>query len=99
MQRFLPMIFAEGSSRPKYRSRLRFKCSSIHEFKTVDKLPVHELGAVNDHSLRFKYSATSLDQIEDLSSVTPGDPEIKPIPLIISGRSVQFFTNGGVTPI
>ena len=40
----------------------------------------------------------SLDQIEDLSSVTPGDPEITPIPLLISRLSVQFFTNGGVAP-
>jgi hypothetical protein len=31
MQRFLPIIFAEGSSRPKERSCLRFKCSSVHE--------------------------------------------------------------------
>jgi hypothetical protein len=28
----------------------------------VDRLPVHELSAVNDHSLRFKYSATSVAQ-------------------------------------
>jgi hypothetical protein len=41
----------------------------------------------------------SLDQIEDLSSVTPGGQEITPIPLLISRLSVQFFTNGGVTPI
>jgi hypothetical protein len=41
---------------------------------------------------------SNLDQIEDLSSVTPGDPEITPIPLLISGLSVQFFTKGGVTP-
>jgi K+-transporting ATPase KdpF subunit len=40
----------------------------------------------------------SLDQIEDLSSVSPVDLDITPIPLVISGLSVQFFTNGGVTP-
>jgi hypothetical protein len=58
MQRFLPMISTKGSSRPKNRSCLRFKYSSVHELKAADKLPVHELSAVNDHSLRFKYSAT-----------------------------------------
>jgi hypothetical protein len=40
----------------------------------------------------------SLDQIEDLSSVSSVDLDITPIPLVISGLSVQFFTNGGVTP-
>jgi hypothetical protein len=58
MQRFLPMISAEGSSRPKDRSSLRFKCSSVPELKPVDRLPVHDLSAVNAHSLRFEYSAT-----------------------------------------
>jgi hypothetical protein len=33
---------------------LRFKCSAVHELEAVDKLPVHELSAVNDRSLRFK---------------------------------------------
>ena len=41
----------------------------------------------------------SLDQIEDLSGVNPVDPNIRPILLVISGLSVQFFTNGGVTPM
>jgi hypothetical protein len=36
----LPMISAEGSSRPKDRSCLRFKCISVHELKAGDKLPV-----------------------------------------------------------
>jgi hypothetical protein len=40
----------------------------------------------------------SLDQIEDLSSVNPVGPDVRPIPLVISGLNVQFFTNGGVTP-
>jgi hypothetical protein len=40
----------------------------------------------------------SLDQIEDLSSVSSVDLDITPIPLVISGLSVQFSTNGGVTP-
>jgi hypothetical protein len=38
---------------------LRFKCSSIPELKALDRLPVHELSAVNGQSLRFKYSATA----------------------------------------
>jgi hypothetical protein len=37
---------------------LRFKCCSRHDLQPVDRLPVHELSAVNGHSLRFKYSAT-----------------------------------------
>jgi hypothetical protein len=36
-----------------------FKCSSVHQLKPVDRLPVHELSAANGHSLRFKYRATS----------------------------------------
>jgi hypothetical protein len=40
----------------------------------------------------------SLDRIEDLSSVSPIDPDITPIPLVNSGLSVQFSTKGGVTP-
>jgi hypothetical protein len=39
----------------------------------------------------------SLDQIEDLSSVSPVDLDITRIPLAISGLSVHVFTNGGVT--
>ena len=35
----------------------------------------------------------SLDQIEDLFSVSSVDLDITPIPLVISGLSVQFFTN------
>jgi hypothetical protein len=34
------------------------KCCSRHDLQPVDRLPVHELSAVNGHSLRFKYSAT-----------------------------------------
>jgi hypothetical protein len=57
------MISAEGSSRPKDLSCLRFKCSAVHELKAVDELPVHELSAVNDRSLRFKYSATAEQEL------------------------------------
>src|SRR5205823_14304883 len=38
---------------------LRFKCSSVRESKPINRLPVHELSAVNDHCLRFKYKATA----------------------------------------
>ena len=31
-------------------------------------------------------------------NVSPVDPDIRPIPLVISRLSVQFFTNGGVKP-
>ena len=31
-------------------------------------------------------------------NVSPVDPDIRPIPLVISRLSVQFFTNGGVNP-
>ena len=34
-----------------------------------------------------------------MSSVSPVDTDIAPIPLVISGLSVQFFTNGGVTQL
>jgi hypothetical protein len=53
------MIFAEESSRPKDRGCLRFKCSSFYELNAVNTLPVHDLGAVNDYILRFKYSSTT----------------------------------------
>ena len=32
--------------------------SSVRELKATDRLPVHELSAVNGHCLRFKYRAT-----------------------------------------
>src|SRR5271166_4031498 len=54
------MIFAEESSRPKDRGCLRFKCSSFYELNAVNTLPVHDLSAVNDYILRFKYSSTSV---------------------------------------
>src|SRR6516165_3529018 len=38
---------------------LRFKCSSVRESKPVNTLPIHELSAVNNHCLRFKYGATA----------------------------------------
>ena len=37
---------------------LRFKCSSVRESKPINRLPVHELSAVNGHCLRFKCRAT-----------------------------------------
>jgi hypothetical protein len=52
------MIFAEEISRPEDRGCLRFKCSSFYELNAVNTLPVHDLSAVNDYILRFKYSST-----------------------------------------
>jgi hypothetical protein len=52
------MIFAEESSRPEDRRCLRFKCSSFYELNAVNTLAVHDLSAVNDYILRFKYSST-----------------------------------------
>ena len=52
------MILAEESSRPEDRRCLRFKCSSFYELNAVNTLPVHDLSAVNDCILRFKYSST-----------------------------------------
>src|SRR5208282_6212925 len=56
LNRRLPCYFR---GRSKNRGCLRFKCNSVHELKPVDRLPVHELSAVNGHSLRFKYRATT----------------------------------------
>ena len=53
------MIFAEESSRPEDRRCLRFKYSSFYELNAVNTLPVHDLSAVNDYILRFKYSSTA----------------------------------------
>ena len=57
------MIAAEGKCRPVDRCCLRFKCSSVYELKAVDKLPVHELSAVNDRGPQFKYSPTTIARI------------------------------------
>jgi hypothetical protein len=43
---------------PKLRQN-RFKYNSVHELNTVNRLPVHDLSAVNDCILRFKYSSTA----------------------------------------
>ena len=59
MYRFVPMISAEEISLPKDRRCLRFKCNSFYELNAVNTLPVHDLSAVNDCILRFKYSSTA----------------------------------------
>src|ERR1700724_1763571 len=59
MYRFVPMIPAEEISLPKDRRCLRFKCDSFYELNAVNTLPVHDLSAVNDCILRFKYSLTT----------------------------------------
>src|SRR5262249_26196007 len=38
--------------------KLSWTCKFIPELKAADRLPAHELSAVNGHCLRFKYSAT-----------------------------------------
>src|SRR5271165_4282537 len=69
MYRFVPMIFAEEISLPKDRRCLRFKCDSFYELNAVNTLPVHDLSAVNDCILRFKYRSThvksTVDQLVD----------------------------------
>ncbi len=67
------MIFAEESSRPKDRGCLRFKCSSFYELNAVNTLPVHDLGAVNDYILRFKYSSTA-GQSDGVSRIRLREP-------------------------
>ena len=57
-----------------------------------------EPGSNTAPELLWRHFRDSLDQIEDLSSVSPVDPDLRPIPSVISGLSVQFFTNGGVAP-
>ena len=42
-------------------NNLFFAVRIVYELKAVDKLPVHELSAVNDRGLQFKYSATVAD--------------------------------------
>ena len=59
MYRFVPMISAEEISLPKARRCLRFKCNSFYELNAVNTLLVHDLSAVNDCILRFKYSSTT----------------------------------------
>jgi hypothetical protein len=54
------------------------------EFKPVDRLPVHELSAVNGHSLRFKYSATSdaqgdLDHSREIGDIPLPHENIEPV--------------------
>jgi len=43
----------------KNRGCLRFKCSSSRDLKPADRLPIHELSAVNGRCLRFKCSPTA----------------------------------------
>ena len=60
MYRSVPMISTEEISLPKDRRCLRFKCNSFYELNAVNTLPVHDLSAVNDCILRFKYSSTGV---------------------------------------
>jgi hypothetical protein len=63
------MMFDEESSRPEDRRCLRFKCSSFYELNAVNTLPVHDLSAVNDYILRFKYSSTSVAGLPNVSGL------------------------------
>src|SRR5208337_357598 len=56
--RFLPMIFAEESSRPEDRRCLRFKCSSFYELNAMNTLPVHDLSAVRQGTLKLRLEHT-----------------------------------------
>ena len=40
--------------------------------KQLDRLPVHELSTVNDHSLRFECSATSADRVYGCTEIFSG---------------------------
>src|ERR1700738_600894 len=68
MYRFVPMISAEEISLPKDRRCLRFKCNSFYELNAVNTLPVHDLSAVNDCILRFKYSSTVIIEDEPVAA-------------------------------
>ena len=73
----------------------------LYEVSFPDPPPVRdsrEPGSNTAPELLWRGLRGNLDQNENLSSVSPVDPDITPIPLVISGLSVQFFTNGGVTP-
>ena len=65
LNRRLPYYF-RGQS--KNQGCLRFKCSSVEELRPAERLPVHELSAVNGHSLRFKYRATDKAEVNKLTA-------------------------------
>jgi len=44
----------------------------FHEFEPMDRPPVHELSAVNGHSLRFKCRATPGAPSRDVDVLVPG---------------------------
>jgi hypothetical protein len=53
----------------------------VDELNRVGRLPVHELGAVNNHSLRCKYSATVGDFDEGARYHDTGVSELGPLRL------------------
>ena len=55
----LALFANDNPCAPTQRRCLRFKYSSVHEFKSVSEPPVHELSAANECILRFKCSATA----------------------------------------
>ena len=76
MYRLVPMISAEEISLPKDRRCLRFKCDSFYELNAVNTLPVHDLSAVNDCILRFKYSSTDSLRTDNLDVRHPITAEV-----------------------
>ena len=73
MYRLVSMISAEEISLPKDRRCLRFKCNSFYELNAVNTLPVHDLSAVNDCILRFKYSSTHVNLYAAYTFLDIGD--------------------------
>ena len=55
---WLPGVALHLNRRHTLEGIPRFKCSSFYELNAVNTLPVHDLSAVNDYILRFKYSST-----------------------------------------
>jgi hypothetical protein len=99
-----------ASTNPHFSRRLTWKpwseCRQLQKFAFGGRSSVCKnctLSREPEVTQRLSFcgaaSGTALDQIGGLSSVSPVDPDITPIPLVISGLSVQFFTNEGVTPV
>ena len=73
MRLYVPLLEFNLLLLPRTKVRtvgcLRFRYSSSHDLKPVDRLRVHELSAVNGHRLRFKCRATAV-----FGSVAPKTP-------------------------
>src|ERR1700739_2614532 len=95
MYRSVPMISTEEISLPKDRRCLRFKCNSFYELNAVNTSRVHDLSAVNDCILRFKYSSTTTyDHISFVPEVLAVAPRPIAGELISSWLLRVSFANG-----